>query len=1145
MSNARPNLVDLPVLTDPDPATTLFIVQDSAVNQTLSVTLAQTLLAQKGPTGPQGPQGITGPTGPSGPQGITGPQGPIGITGPQGPQGVTGPQGPQGPQGVTGPQGPSGPQGVTGPQGPIGVTGPQGPIGPQGPTGAGVTGPTGPYSTVTNNLEGGALGSIPYQNASSVTVFLGIGANNAILRSNGSIPTWASSGTVQVGFATQAKHLYINNVLDDAIPAVRYPALSAGPNAFDDVSVNANLFYDLSKQKLSVGVVSVTSTTNSTSTTTGAFTVSGGMAVAKDVFIGGNVSILGALNIGTNLSVNNVNTSTNLAGGVAGAIPYQTSTGQTSFFGPGSNGNVLVANGSAMPTFNNTLTLFGLANSTNQFTGAFQVRGGAGIGQALWVGGKIVSLSTDQATSTLTGALVVSGGAGIGGNLYVAGEIVADKLTIQYTTVTTTLVVTDDVIETTNSTQAISTTTGALKVAGGAGIGRNLYVGGTIFGTATNATSAANLSGGAQGSIPYQTNIGQTAFIPIGTSSYILVSNGSTATWLNPNNLSSGASTTASNLSFGDQYLIPYQTGPGSTTFEYGFEYWYNDNLFSVTNVVINGTIGSPSPNTGSLRVLGGVGIAQNVAVGGQGLFANGANASSTNSGAVIVTGGVGIGANLYVGGQTNLAGINTVVNATNAGSTNSGALQVVGGVGIGQSLVVGGRTTITNITSATSTITGAFNVFGGVGAGGDIFVGGTIYGNASGIISTATNLNGGVAGQTPYQQSPGRTVFTGPGNAGEVMVSRGSGGPAFFNTLTLDGLTVSVSTLTGAFQVRGGAGIGGDLYASRMRTVFGTQATSTITGDLVTQGGVGIGGNLYVGGNIVGNLGVAVNTASQVNTVSLPISGTYYPTFVDSNNASSSGELLYTTSSVSVNPNSGFFTANGVSLPQNTVGTNYFGVSGEPTYYIGQTVGNTDGWKIYGESPAGNETSNFILQSENDYDQNESIRFRFKRTYGTYITNDILVAKYDQVYITTGTFQVGYTSPQAGSTASINGSLYVNGEIRATGDVTAYYTSDASLKENIRLIDNPITLINQIHGYYFDWKEDFIESRGGEDGFFVRKQDVGVIAQEIEKILPQLVATKPNGHKAIQYGKIIPLLIESVKYLASEVENLKNNLKK
>ena len=68
------------------------------------------------------------------------------------------------------------------------------------------------------------------------------------------------------------------------------------------------------------------------------------------------------------------------------------------------------------------------------------------------------------------------------------------------------------------------------------------------------------------------------------------------------------------------------------------------------------------------------------------------------------------------------------------------------------------------------------------------------------------------------------------------------------------------------------------------------------------------------------------------------------------------------------------------------------------------------------------------------------------------------------------------------------------------------------------------------ISGYNFDWKDKVLKDRGGEDGFFVRKNDVGIIAQEIEQVIPEIVVTRSNGTKAVRYEKIIPLLIESVK---------------
>jgi hypothetical protein len=112
-------------------------------------------------------------------------------------------------------------------------------------------------------------------------------------------------------------------------------------------------------------------------------------------------------------------------------------------------------------------------------------------------------------------------------------------------------------------------------------------------------------------------------------------------------------------------------------------------------------------------------------------------------------------------------------------------------------------------------------------------------------------------------------------------------------------------------------------------------------------------------------------------------------------------------------------------------------------------------------------------------------------------------------------------------------------GEIRATNDVTAFYSSDVALKENIVNIPNPLEALKKLNGVLFDWKKNYIDSRGGEDGYFVRKKDVGVIAQEVEKVLPEAVAQRSNGVKAVKYDRLTCLLIEAVKTLNDKVENL------
>ena len=116
-------------------------------------------------------------------------------------------------------------------------------------------------------------------------------------------------------------------------------------------------------------------------------------------------------------------------------------------------------------------------------------------------------------------------------------------------------------------------------------------------------------------------------------------------------------------------------------------------------------------------------------------------------------------------------------------------------------------------------------------------------------------------------------------------------------------------------------------------------------------------------------------------------------------------------------------------------------------------------------------------------------------------------------------------------------------GRIDAAGDVVAFSSSDKNFKENITPIENPIEKIRKISGNTYDWKADLKDVHGYEGN------DVGVIAQEIEEVLPQIVTTRENGYKAVKYEKLVALLIEGIKAqqnqidsLTIEIENLKKN---
>ena len=110
-------------------------------------------------------------------------------------------------------------------------------------------------------------------------------------------------------------------------------------------------------------------------------------------------------------------------------------------------------------------------------------------------------------------------------------------------------------------------------------------------------------------------------------------------------------------------------------------------------------------------------------------------------------------------------------------------------------------------------------------------------------------------------------------------------------------------------------------------------------------------------------------------------------------------------------------------------------------------------------------------------------------------------------------------------------------GEIRATNNVTAYYSSDAKFKENVRAIPNALATVLAIGGDLFDWTDEYVESKGGEDGYFVQKEDFGVIAQKVKAVFPQAVRTREDGSLAVDYAKLSALSFAAIVELNAKLD--------
>jgi hypothetical protein len=149
---------------------------------------------------------------------------------------------------------------------------------------------------------------------------------------------------------------------------------------------------------------------------------------------------------------------------------------------------------------------------------------------------------------------------------------------------------------------------------------------------------------------------------------------------------------------------------------------------------------------------------------------------------------------------------------------------------------------------------------------------------------------------------------------------------------------------------------------------------------------------------------------------------------------------------------------------------------------------------------------------------------------------------------VVSGSAQVTLSATTGGTTASnvqFNSlgigmaASATTGRIDATNDIVAFSSSDIRFKENIVPIQNALDKIRKISGNTYDWKEENKIEHGYEGN------DVGVIAQEIEAVLPQLVQTRENGYKAVKYDKLVALLIEGIKAQQNQIDNLTIEIEK
>lgn len=244
----------------------------------------------------------------------------------------------------------------------------------------------------------------------------------------------------------------------------------------------------------------------------------------------------------------------------------------------------------------------------------------------------VVCYSTLDTTVYNSGALRVLGGVGVAKNLYVGENLnVEGNVNIQGTLTVPNLVY-EDVEHTTSTSTSTSISTGSLIVDGGAGIAKDVYIGGIQY--LINTTDSTDIS---TGTLISSGGIGISKNINIGG-------------YTNMNSQATVSSTTVPQLYIkydGYNYSSLSTNGTGVLTIDNtGNSVIVNNPLvcYSTTNTTVS--------NAGSLRVIGGAGIGGNTVINGKLMVLNTSNSTSTSTGSMLISGGVGVSNNIYCGGN-------------------------------------------------------------------------------------------------------------------------------------------------------------------------------------------------------------------------------------------------------------------------------------------------------------------------------------------------------------------------------------------------------------------------------------------------------------------------------------------------------------
>ena len=363
---------------------------------------------------------------------------------------------------------------------------------------------------------------------------------------------------------------------------------------------------------------------------------------------------------------------------------------------------------------------------------------------------------------------------------------------------------------------------------------------------------------------------------------------------------------------------------------------------------------------------------------------------------------------------------------------------------------------------------------------------------------------------------------------------------------ITVGNLITDIHRFTGSVQITGSLNLNGNQTSSGSLTLFGpnnnTPNIRTQNSSLILEGNAGLfssfGSQLRITANTNAWTDNVTSSYFQLKTTGsfgsnnyvtfqggtwasdAPFDRLQFASYYTSFNNGAYGTTPVPTASFEIiNSNSGTIpllqlktlvgqTSNYVNITSGSTAGNVFSITKDSVVAIGTTNTSTEANLFLGAKGT-DEGGQLVLQK------------------GTSQNSASMLDNYQNTFrVLTGTDTTSNRSDLILSHVTRNLTVY--------GDVIAYGSSDKRLKENIQPIENALDKLDKIGGYTFDW-DDKIAIHGHEG------HDIGVIAQEIESILPEVVTTRDNGYKAVKYEKIVPFLIQCIKELKDEIRDLKS----